>query len=241
MKRIFDICVSLLGLILFSPLMFILMILIWLQDYKSPFYIASRVAKGGGLFSMVKLRSMVMGADKSGVDSTSSNDMRITKLGHLIRRTKLDEIPQLWNVLKGDMSLVGPRPQVERDVAIYTTKERDLLNVRPGITDFSSIIFSDEGDILKDSTDPDLDYNRLIRPWKSRLGLLYIQNQSLLLDFNLIRLTILAITNKQRALVSINNILNKFKVDEQIIDVCLRDKPLFPFPPPGANEVVKMR
>lgn len=241
MKRIFDICASLLGLILFSPLMFILMILIWLQDYKSPFYIASRVAKGGGLFSMVKLRSMVMGADKSGVDSTSSNDMRITKLGHLIRRTKLDEIPQLWNVLKGDMSLVGPRPQVERDVAIYTTKERDLLNVRPGITDFSSIIFSDEGDILKDSTDPDLDYNRLIRPWKSRLGLLYIQNQSLLLDFNLIRLTILAITNKQRALVSINNILNKFKVDEQIIDVCLRDKPLFPFPPPGANEVVKMR
>jgi len=105
---------------------------------------------------MIKLRSMIWGADKTGVDSTAARDSRITWVGHIVRRYKLDELSQLWNVLQGDMSMVGPRPQVPRDVAIYTDREQELLTVKPGITDISSIVFADEGEILKDSEDPDL-------------------------------------------------------------------------------------
>jgi lipopolysaccharide/colanic/teichoic acid biosynthesis glycosyltransferase len=114
---------------------------------------------------------MIKNADQSGVDSTGAADRRITPVGHFIRRYKLDEITQLWNVLKGDMSLVGPRPNVQRETDMYTGIERRLLSVKPGITDFSSIVFSDEGDILKDHADPDIAYNQLIRPGKSALGL----------------------------------------------------------------------
>ena len=148
------------------------MYLVYRQDKESPFYMAPRVGRNNTIFKMAKLRSMVSNADKSGVDSTSANDSRITPIGHKIRKYKLDELTQLWNVFIGDMSLVGPRPNVQRDVDLYTKDEKNLLNVRPGITDFSSIVFSDEGDILKDKKDPDLSYNQLIRPWKSRLGLI---------------------------------------------------------------------
>ena len=126
---------------------------------------------------MVKIRSMIINADKTGVDSTSSDDMRITSVGKVIRKLKLDELSQLWNVLIGDMSLVGPRPNVKSETDLYTKIEKNLLNVKPGITDFSSIVFSDEGDILSGSDDPDLLYNQLIRPWKSRLSLFYIEKR----------------------------------------------------------------
>src|SRR3990172_2149393 len=198
-KRLFDIVASFFGLILTSQILAPVMIAVWLQDFHSPFYIAPRVGRGGRLFRMVKLRSMVVRADKTGVDSTSANDPRITSVGRFIRRYKLDELSQLWNVLKGDMSLVGPRPQVDRDVALYTDVERRLLSVQPGITDISSIVFADEGEILKDSQDPDLDYNQLIRPWKSRLGLLYIERHSIFLDLQLIGLTVLAILSRPLA------------------------------------------
>ena len=135
------------------------MILIWIHDFHSPFYIAPRVGKSGQVFNMVKLRSMVVHADKTGVDSTSSSDPRITPIGHIVRKFKLDEFTQLWNVLKGDMSLVGPRPNVKRETDLYTRVEKGLLSVCPGITDFSSIVFSDENEMLRDSKDPDIDYN----------------------------------------------------------------------------------
>lgn len=240
-KRLFDIVVSLFGLIVASPILIPVMVAVWLQDFHSPFYIAPRVGKGGGLFRMVKLRSMVIGADKTGVDSTAAGDKRITKVGHFIRRYKLDELSQLWNVLKGDMSLVGPRPQVQSDVALYTGEERRLLSVKPGITDISSIVFSDEGDILRDSRDPDLDYNRLIRPWKSRLGLLYIDHQSLLLDLRLIYLTAVTILSRQRALDGIQSILDDLRADEMLKRVAKRQEPLQPYPPPGATEIVTQR
>ena len=149
MKRVFDIGFSLFGLLLMSPVLLLFMFLVWIQDYHYPFYIAPRVGRRGKIFQAVKLRSMVVGADKTGVDSTSTEDKRITWIGHIIRRYKLDEFPQLWNVLKGDMSLVGPRPNVEREVTLYTEEERHLLDVRPGITDLASIVFSDEGKIIK--------------------------------------------------------------------------------------------
>ncbi len=241
MKRTFDIFVSAFGLILASPILIPVMVAIWLQDFHHPFYIADRVGKNGKLFKMVKLRSMIVGADKTGVDSTSGADPRITKVGHFIRNYKLDELSQLWNVLRGDISLVGPRPQVHRDVAIYTDVEKGLLNAKPGITDISSIVFADEGEILKDGQNPDLEYNQLIRPWKSRLGLFYIDNQSLFIDLKLIWLTAMAILSRERAIAGINKILVDLGADEQLIQVAKREDELKPYPPPGSDEIVTHR
>jgi Sugar transferases involved in lipopolysaccharide synthesis len=241
MKRLFDIIVSVLGLVMASLVIVPVIFLVWAQDRCSPFYIASRVGRGEKLFRMVKLRSMVINADKSGVDSTSNKDNRITLVGHFIRRFKLDEITQLWNVLKGDMSFVGPRPNVKRETDLYTKDEKLLLSVTPGITDFSSIFFSDEGQILADKDDPDLSYNQLIRPWKSRLGLIYVENQSVWLDIKLIVYTILAIVNRNKALVKISNLLEKMGADKELIRVTRREVELVPTPPPGSTQVVTSR
>lgn len=240
-KRLLDIAISAFGLIIASPILIPVCITVWLQDYHSPFYIAPRVGRDEKLFKMVKLRSMVMNADKTGVDSTSSNDNRITAVGRFIRSYKLDELTQLWNVLKGDMSLVGPRPNVKRETDLYTSQEKKLLSVRPGITDFASIVFSDEGEILKDSKDPDLDYNQLIRPWKSRLGLFYIEHQSPGLDLQLIYLTVIAIISRPSALKTVQSILKSLNADEQLTQVVAREERLIPFPPPGAEQVVMYR
>lgn len=241
MKFFFDIVVSFLCLLVMSPVLLLFILLIWLQDYHSPFYIAPRVGRGGKIFKMVKLRSMIFEADKSGVDSTAVGDKRITWVGKLIRRYKLDEFPQLWNVLFGKMSLVGPRPNVQRDVDLYTKEERHLLYVRPGITDFSSIVFSDEGDILADSNNPDLKYNQVIRPWKSRLGLFYINNHNFLLDLKLIFLTVIAIISRPKALQGTQKILRRLGADEMLITVAGREKQLVPHPPPGSEKIVESR
>jgi lipopolysaccharide/colanic/teichoic acid biosynthesis glycosyltransferase len=191
---------------------------------------------------MIKLRSMILKADKLGISSTSASDRRITPIGKAIRSYKLDEIPQLWNVLVGEMSLVGPRPNVQhKGVELYTEVEQRLLSVKPGITDLASIVFSDEGEILKNSRDPDLDYNQLIRPWKSRLGLLYVENSSLALDIKLIFLTILAVISREKALTGVQNILNELGADERIKRVAKRQERLTPFPPPGAETIVMAR
>jgi lipopolysaccharide/colanic/teichoic acid biosynthesis glycosyltransferase len=241
MKRLMDISVALMGLIVLSPILCVVMVLIWLQDFQSPFYIAPRVGKNGKLFSMVKLRSMVVGADKSGVDSTSASDTRITPIGQLVRKIKLDEITQLWNVLKGDMSLVGPRPNVKRETDLYTEAEKELLSIKPGITDMASIVFSDENEILKDSLDPDIDYNQLIRPWKSRLGLIYIQNQSLWVDIQLIFFTAVAIFSRDAALQMVYNMLVNLQAPADVREVSRRNQPLTPHPPPGSNQIVTRR
>jgi len=240
-KRLVDILASFFGLLVVSPILLPVMFLVWKEDRKPPFYIAPRSGRNGTTFKMVKLRSMIVGADKSGVDSTSDNDMRITPIGHKIRRYKLDELIQLWNVLKGDMSLVGPRPNVKPETDLYTNIEKGLLSVRPGITDFSSIVFSDEGDILEGKDNPDLTYNQLIRPWKSRLGLIYIENQSFLLDIKLIVYTIIAIISKQRALNWVVNQLKTMCVDSDVVNISKREVELYPFPPPGMDQIVKMR
>src|SRR6185312_1631464 len=172
---------------------------ILLYDFGSPFYIATRVGLAGRPFRMIKFRSMVLKADRSGVTSTSATDARITPVGRLVRKCKLDELVQLWNVLIGEMSLVGPRPNVPSGVAVYTAEELGLLEVKPGITDFASIVFADEGDILSGRPDPDLAYDQLIRPWKSRLGLFYIGKRSLSLDCKVILLTLLALVSRRFA------------------------------------------
>ena len=241
MKRLFDFIASFLGLLAASPVLLPVMFLVWRQDRHSPFYVAPRVGQNGEPFKMMKLRSMVVNADKSGVDSTSANDMRITPVGHFIRRYKLDELTQLWNVLKGDMSLVGPRPNVQRETDLYTPVERKLLTVKPGITDFSSIVFSDEGDILKDQPDPDIAYNQLIRPGKSLLGIFYIENRSLLLDIQLCWLTVVAILSRKSALSKIQRLLQRLGADASLLALAARQKPLTPRPPPGGTKLVTSR
>lgn len=242
MIRVFDFLVAFFGLLLLSPILLVFMFLVWLQDRNSPFYLAPRVAKGGGTFTMVKLRSMVKNADKIGADSTKADDMRITKVGHLIRKFKLDELTQLWNVLIGDMSLVGPRPQVQRDVDLYTEEERRMLTVLPGITDFASIVFSDEGEVLRGKDDPDLAYNQLIRPWKSRLALFYIDHRSVGLNLKLVWLTVMTIVaGRSKTLGKVQETLKSLGATEEMVEVAGRGKELVPFPPPGATEVVTSR
>ncbi len=237
-KRLLDIILSAAGLICAAPVLVPTIVAIWLQDFRSPLYIAPRVGKNDKIFLMVKLRSMVANADKSGVDSTSANDNRITAVGHFIRACKLDELSQLWNVLVGDMSLVGPRPNVANETVRYTKEERKLLSARPGVTDISSIVFSDEGRILADSADPDLDYNRLIRPWKSRLGLLYIESRSVGLDLALIGVTAIAILSRRSALKLVDLILASINAPTDVRAVARRQDRLLPTPPPGASRPV---
>lgn len=241
MKRLFDFLVSLTGLIIASPILLVVAFAVWLQDRHSPLYIAPRVGKDEKVFQMVKLRSMIVDAAASKVDSTAKGDRRITPVGALIRRFKLDELMQLWNVLIGDMSLVGPRPNVKRETDLYTTVEKKLLSVRPGITDFASVVFADEGDILEGHQDPDLAYNQLIRPWKSRLSLHYIDHQSLRLDLKLIMATAVAIVSRQAALNWIVRELCHTEAPHELIQAASREKALVPHPPPGSDHVTISR
>ena len=240
-KRALDVLASFTGLIIVSPILLVAMLLIWLQDFHSPLYVAPRVGKDHRNFNKVKLRSMIVRADSTGVDSTSADDSRVTRVGRFVRRFKLDELTQLWNVLLGHMSLVGPRPNVDREVALYSNEEERLLSVKPGITDFASIIFSDEGEILQGSEDPDLDYNRLIRPWKSRLGLLYIEKRTTPLDIALILLTALAMLSRARALRAVSRLLERLDAGPQLVRVALRVDSLRPSSPPGRTAVIQSR
>lgn len=241
MKRFFDFLLSLLILIFISPVLIVVSILVWLQDFKSPLYIANRVGKNETIFRMIKLRSMIINAEKSGVDSTSSDDQRITKVGKLIRKFKLDELTQLLNVLTGSMSLVGPRPNVKRETDLYTPEEKRILTVRPGITDFASIVFSDEGAILSGKPDPDIAYNQLIRPGKSELAIFYIDHSSLILDIKLIALTAIAIFSRDLALLWLCSILKGLSAPEHLIKLASRKFDLIPMPPLGSSEIVYNR
>lgn len=237
-KRLLDLVVSLLALIVFSPLIFVTLLAVYLEDKRNPIYFAPRIGKNSKIFTMYKVRSMVVNADKSGVDSTSGDDVRITRLGRLIRKFKIDELAQLFNVLNGTMSLVGPRPNVKRDVALYTNEEKKLLEIKPGITDFSSVVFADESEILNGTKNPDVSYNQLIRPGKSRLGLFYLEKQSVSLDLSIILITVISIFSRNLALKIICKVLNFYEAPELLIDLAKRQKPLVPTPPPGASDIV---
>ena len=240
-KRIIDLIVSLIVLFFCFPIILIFIFLVYIEDRSSPIYKANRIGKNHKIFKMIKIRSMKIDADKVGIDSTSNTDNRITNIGKIIRHYKIDELTQLFNVLFGSMSLVGPRPNVDRDVKLYTNEEARLLSVTPGITDFASIIFSDEGSILEHENDPDLAYNQLIRPWKSRLGLIYIENQSLLLDIQIVIYTFISLLSKQISINWIIKKLIKFKAEKELIRICKRDNKLAPYPPPGQENIVMFR
>jgi lipopolysaccharide/colanic/teichoic acid biosynthesis glycosyltransferase len=241
LKRLMDIGISLFGLLAASPVLIVVMFLVWRQDKESPFYVAERVGKDFKSFNMIKLRSMIKDADKSGVDSTGINDLRITPIGQFIRKYKLDELTQLWNVLSGDMSLVGPRPNVKRETDLYTSEEKRLLTSKPGITDFASIVFSDEGEILANQADPDIAYNQLIRPGKSELGLFYIQKKKLWIDFVLLVITGIAVISRNKALKWNFKVLQLLQVPNHLAIIAKREEPLRPSPPPGSNVIVTSR
>lgn len=161
-------------------------------ESKGPgFYSQIRVGKGGKDFRLYKFRSMRVGADKKGLITVGGRDSRITRVGYFIRKYKLDELPQLWNVLLGDMSLVGPRPEVRKYVDIYTEDQWKVLSVRPGITDYASIEYVDENEILGKAIDPDKVYVEQIMPDKIRYNMKYIQSRSVFEYFKVIILTIL--------------------------------------------------
>jgi len=185
-KHLFDTLAAALAIISMCPFLALCALLIKQEDKGSIFYRGERIGLNGKLFRIYKFRTMVMDAEKFGASSTSEDDARITKIGSFLRKYKLDEIPQLINVLKGEMSIVGPRPQVSWAVELYSAEEKRLLTVRPGITDYASIRFRNESDILKGSADPDRDYLEKIAPEKLRLALKYIDTMSLWTDLKII-------------------------------------------------------
>ncbi len=189
MIRLCDIVFSAIGLLLLSPLFLIVYVLIRCESKGGGFYCQQRVGKDGRMFGLYKFRSMRTGSDQKGLITVGGHDSRITRMGYFIRKYKIDELPQLWNVLKGDMSLVGPRPEVKKYVDLYTAEQRRVLSVRPGITDYASIEYVDENEILGKADDPDRVYVEEIMPAKIRLNMRFIENRNLKEYFKIIGLT----------------------------------------------------
>ena len=193
MIRFFDFIFSLSGIILLFPVFLVLYIAIRLESNGGGFYKQLRVGRDGEDFYVYKFRSMRTGADKQGLITVGGRDPRITHIGYFIRKYKLDELPQLFNVLKGDMSLVGPRPEVRKYVDLYTDEQCKVLSVRPGITDYASIEYVDENTILGQADDADKAYIEQILPDKIRYNMKYINHQSVKEYFKIIFLTIWSI------------------------------------------------
>ncbi len=190
MIRFFDFIFSLLGIVLLSPFIII-------ESKGSGFYIQQRVGLNGIEFKLYKFRSMALGSDKKGLITVGGNDARITQIGLFIRKFKIDELPQLFNVLIGDMSLVGPRPEVRKYVDLYTEEQRRVLDVKPGVTDYASIEYADENKILGEALDPDKMYIQEIIPAKIELNIKYIENKSLKEYFKIIFLTFYKIVSNK--------------------------------------------
>ena len=193
MKRFFDILFSALGLAVLSPLFLVLALWIKLDSRGPVFYRQVRVGRHNRDFSIFKFRSMRTDADKAGLITVGGRDPRVTRSGYYIRKLKLDELPQLINVLCGDMSFVGPRPEVRKYVDMYTPEQLHVLDVRPGITDEASIQYRNENELLATADDPEQFYVHTVMPDKLRINLQYVQHHNLWTDIKLIFRTLLAI------------------------------------------------
>lgn len=189
-KRIFDVIISGFALIVLAAVFLITAIVIKISGRGPVFYLQTRVGLNGTDFIIYKFRTMRIGSDKAGLLTVGGRDNRITGIGYFLRKFKLDELPQLINVLKGDMSLVGPRPEVRKYVDLYNREQQGVLSVRPGITDYASIIYSNENDLLGKSADPELEYIHTIMPAKLALNLKYIKEKSFLVDVKILAKTI---------------------------------------------------
>ena len=190
MKRLFDITASFFGIIILSPLLIFIGLWVGLSSKGGVFYKQIRVGKNNKDFKLYKFRSMRVNSDKQGLLTVGSKDSRITKAGYFIRKYKIDELPQLFNVLKGDMSFVGPRPEVRRYVDLYSEEQMKVLSVRPGITDPASIKYRNENDILSSQSNPEEYYIQHIMPDKLRINIEYINTQNFIKDIKIIFQTI---------------------------------------------------
>lgn len=190
MKRLFDIFFSFIGLVILSPFFLLIALLIVFDSKGGVFYKQIRVGKNGQDFYLYKFRSMRTDSDKKGLLTVGGRDPRITKVGYFIRTYKIDELPQLLNVLKGDMSLVGPRPEVRHYVDLYTEEQRTVLTVKPGVTDYASIEYSKENELLGKASDPEKTYIEEIMPAKLQLNLKYMAEKGLITDIKIILRTL---------------------------------------------------
>jgi lipopolysaccharide/colanic/teichoic acid biosynthesis glycosyltransferase len=240
-KRLLDFLCTIVALLLSAPLLLLAVIAVFVYDWRSPWYISERVGRQGIPFRFVKIRTMVPQASVSAVDTTIAGDPRITPVGRLIRAAKLDELPQFLHVLSGSMSIVGPRPNVAREVVLYTAEERALLSVSPGITDLASIVFADLGDALAGVADPNIAYNQLVRPWKSRLGLHYVQHAKLSDDLRIICYTVTVLFARKWTLQRVSALLRRAGASDELCEFVLRKHPLKPLAPPGAEAIVMSR
>src|SRR5690606_27948209 len=193
MKRLFDIVSSLLVLIIFSPVFLIISLIIAIGSKGGVFYKQERIGRNGKPFLLYKFRSMRPNSDKASLITVGGRDSRITREGYFLRKYKLDELPQLINILKGEMSVVGPRPEVKKYVDLYTEEQRKVLSVRPGLTDWASLYYIDENVLLGKSSDPEKTYIDEIMPAKLELNMKYIQEAGLLTDLEIIFKTIFKI------------------------------------------------
>ncbi len=192
-KRIFDVLLSAIALLLLSPLFLVIALLVSISSTGPIFYLQQRVGKDGRLFRIAKFRSMQHNTKQVGSPITWRGDGRVTPFGKVLRFSKLDELPQFWNVLKGEMSLVGPRPEVPRYVLHYTARQREVLSVRPGVTDFASIVYRNEEHLLSQSPEPERFYEEIILPHKLDLNLAYLKKVSLSYDLLLLARTLLSV------------------------------------------------
>ncbi|WP_418511294.1 sugar transferase [Corallibacter sp.] len=192
-KRLFDIIFSLIGLILFLPLLLIIALVLKIESKGPVFYLQSRVGKNNTDFKIFKFRTMYVGSDKKGLLTVGDKDPRVTNVGYFLRKYKLDELPQLINVFIGNMSFVGPRPEVRKYVDYYSNSDKEILSVKPGITDYASIEFRDEAELLKTTDNPEKLYLETIMPQKIILNKKYINDVSIFNDFKIIVKTIEAI------------------------------------------------
>jgi lipopolysaccharide/colanic/teichoic acid biosynthesis glycosyltransferase len=193
LKRLFDIFCSSIGLVILSPILLLLALLIKFESKGPVFFLQTRVGLNNKDFKLFKFRSMFMDAEKRGQLTVGMRDPRITRIGYYLRKFKLDEVPQLLNVIKGDMSLVGPRPEVRKYVNLYNTKQMQVLSVRPGMTDYASIKFINENELLAQANDPEVFYISEIMPQKLELNISYIEQKGFFKDISLILKTCLKI------------------------------------------------
>ena len=185
-KRGFDFIISAVGVIIFLPFIIVISVVIKFYDWGPVYYKAKRVGKDGKIFNMFKFRTMVQNADKTGPSSATISDKRITSPGRFLRKYKVDEMPQLFNVIKGEMSIVGPRPEEKKFTDLFSEEETVILTVKPGITDWASVWNSNEAELLGKSDNPDKTYMELIRPEKIRLQVKYVRNRNFFIDLKII-------------------------------------------------------
>lgn len=196
MKRAFDLFFTIIGLLVLSPFFLIIVFLVKFDSKGGSFYFQKRVGQNNKDFVLIKFRTMEIDSDKKGLITIGNNDARITKIGYYLRKYKIDELPQLINVFWGEMSLVGPRPEVRKYVNLYTIEQKKVLSVQPGITDFASIKFRNENEILAKSANPNKCYVEDIMPEKLKLNIIYIEKMSLVTDFKIIIFTIISVIKK---------------------------------------------